>query len=833
MARATTNWPILSTYEGANLLRVAMPIGGIGAGCVSLGGRGDLRDWEVMNRPAKGFTPSHGFFALWTRTRRGVAARALEGPIDPTQYEGAFGCAVPNHHLPRMRGCRFHAAYPLAQVELADRDVPLRVRLEAFNPLIPGEVDDSGAPVAVLRYVLHNPGRETVRAAVCGNLENFIGNDGVTADAAGNVNRYREDGLRGVFLGSAGVPMTSEVGGTMALTTTATRGVSHRTDWADLSWGDSWLDWWDDFIADGALEPRPPGMKLPRASLCVRVDVPPGASVPVTFILAWHFPNRMGWAAPRPPNPTDRVGNFYATRWADAWDVARWTARELRRLEERTVAFVRALVDSDLPQPVREAALNNLSTLRSQTCFRTEDGRFYGWEGTGDHHGSCHGSCTHVWNYEHATGFLFGALARDMRETEFTRMTRDDGLMRFRVDLPLASVQWRTAAADGQMGALMRLHREWRLSGDDAWLRGLWPRARRALEFAWIPGGWDADQDGVMEGCQHNTMDVEYYGPNPQMGLWYLGALRACADMARHLDEVDFAARCLDLAQRGGRWIDANLFNGEWYEHEIRPIADPALIADGLRHDHMGARDLADPDFQLGAGCLVDQLVGQFTAHICGLGHLVDPKHLRAVNRSLIRYNFRGLHDHFNHLRTFALGDERALLMATYPRGRRTKRPFPYYNEVMTGFEYAAAIEMIYEGQAADGLRCIAAIRERYDGRRRNPFDEAECGHHYARAMASWAAIPALTGFHWDGVTGEMRFAVSKKAARWFWSNGSAWGTIEQRPRTAATLTVLHGEVALRRIVIGATAIDLGGRRLSAGQSLTLAARRPVGGARR
>jgi hypothetical protein len=414
-----------------------------------------------------------------------------------------------------------------------------------------------------------------------------------------------------------------------------------------------------------------------------------------------------------------------------------------------------------------------------------------------------------VWNYEQATAFLFGDLARSMREVEFLHATRDDGHMSFRVFLPLArAAEHGLAAADGQMGCLMKLYRDWRLCGDDAFLRRLWPRARKALEFCWVPGGWDADRDGVMEGCQHNTMDVEYYGPNPQMGTWYLGALRAAEEMARHLGEDDFAATCRDLFARGSRWMDAHLFNGEYYEHEIRPIPDPAAIAPGLRHESMGAQDLADPDLQLGAGCLVDQLVGQYTAHVCGLGYLLDPGNVRKTLDSLLHHNFReSLWSHFNHLRTFALQDEAALLMASYPKGRRPRRPFPYFNEVMTGFEYTAAVGMLQEGMTDEGLKVIGAVRARYDGRKRSPFDEAECGHHYARAMASWAAVLALTGFQYSGHDGALRFAgAPDRPCRYFWSDGSAWGTVEQRPAADGVqvrLDVLHGRLRLGRLELG------------------------------
>jgi uncharacterized protein (DUF608 family) len=316
-----------------------------------------------------------------------------------------------------------------------------------------------------------------------------------------------------------------------------------------------------------------------------------------------------------------------------------------------------------------------------------------------------------------------------------------------------------------------------------------------------------------MEGCQHNTMDVEYYGPNPQMGIWYLGALRAAEEMARYLGEDDFADECRELFGRGRAWLDEHLFNGEYYEHQIWPVADEGTIAPGLRHQDMGARDLRDPDLQLGAGCLVDQLVGQFLAEVCGLGYLVEPEHVRATLRAIMRYNFReNLYGHFNHLRTFALNDEAALLMASYPRGNRPRRPFPYYNEVMTGFEYTAAVHLLYEGQREEGLRVIEAIRARYDGERRSPFDEAECGHHYARAMASWAAVPALTGFRYSGVERTIRFAPADGPVTWFWASGDAWGTVRQEPSPAGTrleLSVLGGAIPLARIALGESAAEL------------------------
>jgi uncharacterized protein (DUF608 family) len=333
-------------------------------------------------------------------------------------------------------------------------------------------------------------------------------------------------------------------------------------------------------------------------------------------------------------------------------------------------------------------------------------------------------------------------------------------------------------------------------------LKTLWPHVKKAVEFCWIPGGWDANKDGVMEGCQHNTMDVEYYGPNPQMGIWYLGALRAAEEMARYVGDEEFAVTCRDLFDKGKAWIDANLFNGEYYEHHIQPPRSESDVAAVLQVG-MGAKDPTKPDYQLGSGCLVDQLVGQYMAHVCGLGYLVEPQHVQKTLQSILKYNYRdNLYGHFNCMRSFALGNESVLLMADYPKDRPVN-PFPYFSEVMTGFEYTAAVGMLYEGQTAEGLKCIQNIRDRYDGAKRSPFDEAECGHHYARAMASWAAVIALTGFQYSGVDKSMTFAPGQGMQ--FWSNGSAWGTCSLRETGQSRdveLSVLGGSLTLSRFTL-------------------------------
>ncbi|MBR5432401.1 MAG: hypothetical protein IK119_08510, partial [Bacteroidales bacterium] len=346
----------------------------------------------------------------------------------------------------------------------------------------------------------------------------------------------------------------------------------------------------------------------------------------------------------------------------------------------------------------------------------------------------------------------------------------------------------------------------WQLSGDDAWLQAFWPRVRKALSYAWVEKGWDGNQDGVMEGSQHNTMDVNYFGPNPQMQFWYMGALRAGEEMAKAVKDNAFAKKCHELFVKGSAWTDANLFNGEYYEHrstspetfEFIDMDDPATEI---------------PGYQLGRGCLVDQLVGQYMAHICGLGYLGDKEHISTTLRSIMKYNYvEGIGSCFNNMRSFALGDENALLMASWPHGR-LEVPFPYFGECMTGFEYCAATGMLYEGQTEDGLKCIKAIRDRYEGSKRNPFNEPECGWHYARSMASWSAVLALSGFHYSGVGKTMAF--TSDPGSYFWSNGYAFGTCEVSA-SSVELKVLKGTLELK-------ALTLSGHKKPVGTGISLA----------
>ena len=731
--------PVARHFDSSHVARVALPLGGIGCGSVSLSGRGELVDWEIMNVPNKGsnaaecWGDSRTFFAVRVEGSKGALTRMLAGALEPWEILSAEGQPAPQSGLPRFAEATFDGAFPFGVAHLSDPKMPVRVGVKGFSPFIPGDSAASSLPVAALEYVVENLTDKPLEVSVGAFVRNFVGNDGhpvgwtwktfaYSEGEKDNRTAYREGaGLRGLFLDSAGVPTNSVAWGSFALSTPDRDGrLSYRTCLDTSAWQRTILDFWDDFSDDGILDGACKGS--PHGALALAKTVPAHGKTSFCFAFTWTFPNRRAWSK-------TNVGNWYSTNYRDAWDAAEKIVPCLPELERRSRAFTDGVLASNVPDEIKEAALSNLSVLTSQTVFRVPTGELMGWEGSFDHGGSCEGSCTHVWNYENAVAELFPDLARSMREVEFRYATNPKtGAMDFRVQLPLGSKHTGRVAADGQMGCLMKVRRDWlnakREKGFDAdgWLRALWPNVKAAMAFAWTE--WDKDRDGLMEGSQHNTMDVNYFGPNPQMGFWYLGALKASAEMARAMGDESFAKECETIFAKGSVAIDRELFNGDYYEHHI-------------------AKGHEDEPYQLGPGCLVDQLVGQQLAHLTGLGYLAKCENQRKACESIWKWNWRDdFSEHFNNMRVYATGHEQGLLMASWPKGR-LKVPFPYFGEVMTGFEYVAAAEMIFEGMDAEAVKVVKAIRDRHDGLRRNPFSEPECGHNYARSMAAWNCLQA------------------------------------------------------------------------------------------
>ena len=781
-----------------NAREAAFLLGGIGTGNVSIGSRGEFRDWEIFNKPDKGNSLPYAFFALWAREEGcKPITKVLEGCLTPPFSKSHGFTSGETAGLPRFQKSEMRGEYPFVRVKLEDDLMPVSVTLEAFTPFIPLNAEDSGIPCAILKYKVRNSTANKVDFTIAGSLPNVSGFKGYTTffnlnedDFKGNMNEFiKEDGFAGLFMDSTGLDKSSLNYGNLSISTNAAN-VSVKPHWYIGSWFDNVQDMWDDFGSDGRLDIEsntgfePSNTLLRVGSIGAYDTLKAGEEKELVFLLTWYFPNRIdGWNQDccGPVCDCRKTQNYYATKFNNAWDVAKYTMKNYDRLYKGTGDFHRALFGSSLPDYVIDAAASNITVLRSTTCFRLKSGKFFGWEGCFGDKGCCEGNCTHVWNYEHTLAFLFPELERDMRITEFNVETEENGKMEFRTKKLFGESNNYHPAADGQLGCIIRLYREWKLSGDNDFLKLVWNNAKKALDFAFVY--WDSDGDFVLDSQQHNTYDIEFYGPNSLTNSMFYGALKAASEMAEAIGDTACAGKYREAFKLGSERMDKLLWDEDYYIQVI---------------DNVNKYK-----YQYGKGCLSDQLLGQLQAHVAGLGYVLPREHVKKAMESIYKNNFlTDFKDHNNAQRTYVLNDEKGLLLCTWPKGGRPKFPFVYSDEVWTGIEYQVAAHLIYEGLIEEGLTIVKAVRDRHDGVRRNPWNEVECGNHYARSMASWAVLTALSGFKYDLVKGEIEFnpVIKEEDFSCFFSCGKAWGIFSQKidkitGESNATVDVLYGSL--------------------------------------
>ncbi|SFA74031.1 Uncharacterized protein, contains GBA2_N and DUF608 domains [Cohnella sp. OV330] len=813
-------------YKGMKTREISFPLGGIGTGSIGLAGNGRLIDWEIFNRPNKRSMNGYSHFCIKAEQEgRVLDARALNGDLQ-APYVGQPRRGAPLHSgygfgpdtetmagLPHFRDTEFEGQFPFASLSFREPSFPGSVKLLAFNPLIPLNDLDSSIPAAFFEVEIDNTTPRPVTYTVCLSAAN--------PQAAGQAdNAYAErtldDGrpLRLLKLSSRRRASDDPAFGDIAIATDAAD-TCYQQYWYRGEWLDHLETFWRDFTSPGGLvnrvypEDPPPGTTRPdMASLAARVTVQPGGKARVRFVIGWHFPNVHNFWN-KEPEGTTVWKNYCDSLFADSATCASYALNHWDRLLADTVAFKDALFGSTVPEIVKEAVSANLSVLKSAATLRLTNGEFYGFEGCIEDEGSCEGSCTHVWNYAYALPFLFPQLERSMRDLDFRYNHWESGKMSFRLMLPLGrEASSFHACVDGQFGGVIKAYRDWKISGDTAWLRSNWEAIKKSIAYAWDEANedrWDPQRTGVLTGRQHHTLDMELYGPSAWLNGFYLAALKAGAEMARYLGEPETAEQYEALFRAGKAWTDTHLFNGEYYVQRVdlddRGTLEP--YGDGAVDRYWNA-ERGEIKYQIGDGCAIDQVLAQWHANLCGLGEIFDPAQTASALRALYRHNFKpSLRDEANTWRLFALNDEAGLLICTWPDGaRKPYIPVPYASETMTGMEYQVAAHMIQTGMADEGLAIVQAIRDRYDGEKRNPWSEIECGSNYARSMASYSLLNAFGGFEFDLVQGLIGFhPVRSEDGRFrtFWSLGSGWGTFELT-ENHAELKLLGGQLALRTL---------------------------------
>ncbi len=817
--------PYLGKYEGAYLNMVSFPVGGIGAGMFCIEGTGAISGMSVHHIPDL-FNEPNMFAAIHIKGKEN-GSKVLEGPVPDRKIYGAKdlgGGAFTTWGLPRFENVTFNSRFPFADIELADRDISLGVEMKVWTPFIPSDEDNSGLPVGGFEYTFKNTTSEDIEAIFSYHSENFMRKH-VEAPA----------GIRSIkngFVLEQKAPEGEEhhYGEFAIFTNDDHTQVNHY--WFRTGWWDPLTIAWKNISEGTIVSNNPVDGDVPGASLFVPFKVKPGESKTIRLHMVWYVPKSNINAGQDAENNSDKgVKNpftygdnsipkyyepWYGKRFKSLDEVASYWLNNYDDLRDKTERFTHAFYSSTLPPEVLEAVSANMSILLTPTVLRQHDGRMWCWEGCGDKEGSCHGSCTHVWNYAQAVPHLFPALERSLRETEFFVNQNLEGYQMFRATLPIRPVKHDFyAAADGQLGGMTKIYRDWRISGDTEWLRTMFPQVKQSLDYCIAT--WDPHKVGALEEPHHNTYDIEFWGANGMCTSFYASALQSIVLMGKALNEN--VAEYETLLAKSKDYMENKLYNGEYFVQNVRweglHASNPVEIA----KEELGKNETPElqeliikegPRYQYGKGCLADGVIGGWMSLTAGMKGPVDDEKIKSHLNAVHKYNLkRNLSDHINPQRgTYAIGQEGGLLMCTWPKGGRPILPFGFSDEIWTGVEYQVAAHLIFMGEVEKGLEIVRICRDRYNGKVRNPYNEIECGGFYARALSSYSLLQALTGVRYDAVDRTL-YIDSRIGDNFttFLSTNKGFGTVGLK-NGKPVITVYYGNIDIQKCIVSGVEAD-------------------------
>lgn len=820
-------------------MAVALPMGPIGGGCVSLAGDGGLRQWQIVNQVEHTAQVPDSFFAV--RTDSASAGTKAAVLMSPANYDQSGFTPAPMisdadvpassvallDALPSVSELSITAQFPTAVVDYVSQEYgPIALSMECLSPFIPLDSKNSNLPVVFFVFTATNPSAtEPVTVSLLMSQQNCAGWDGHSSinnevenpGYGGNVNSvFALDGLVALDMNNPSLDAANPTNGHVAAAVLPNASDTVTT----LVQFDSAAALWSAFATpaapglpgQGRSGPSPAGRTW-NGALCDTFTLAPGASQTVTFALGWHYPNRVvNWGQPglnvADPRLGDiLVGNQYANVWPTMSAVLDYARTNAPMLLGNTRLYRDTFYNSTLPWQLLDSCAPRAVVLRSPTCMWNADGNFYAFEGCGGGSGCCPLNCTHVWNYEMSLSRLFPDLELTMRTTDLQEQIAPNAIIPSRTIIPLEiRRQWTwwpnytdidpastAICVDGEMGAVLKLYREVLFGASGDTLAANYPQARKVLN-RWM-SALDSG-DGVVRGPQPNTYDCSIYGVNTFISGLYLCGLRAGAAMATLAGDSASAAAFSARFALGSANLDKYCFtNGKWYTQVVDP---------------------ANPVNELTDGCFVDQLLGQWWAHLLGLGYLLPAAHVQSSVSEVFTTNHRvGFDPAAQSPRRFFDERDSGLYIGTWPNGDAPKSALLYTSEgAWSGLEYAMAGLALQEGLTDVWTTMLSDTRARQDGTRRSPWNEIECGDHYSRQMSGGVLVEIAAGQLWNAPAQTLSFApiVNPTNFSSFCQTNTGWGSYAQTGTDAtlktgtASLTTAFGSIGFKTLQLASQA---------------------------
>lgn len=771
-------------FSGNQLKYIGLPIGGMNTGQVYLGGDGQLWYWDIFNiqRIEPGGPGDKFYINPMTQDKKfdqGFAVRIkklLPSTITPI---------VKPLNSKGFSNITFRGEYPFGKITYKDPDFPVSVKLNAYSPFIPTDHESSDFPAVVMEYTLTNNSESDVSVELFGWLQNMANYKSSAITQGKHQNSIQKYGSSlQLFLDSDVTSESKDLPdyGNMSLTL-----LNGDNAWASPNTpSDIDYNLTEVKSSESGRAELPLGNTL-TGVIGKEVQLKSGESKTLTFILSWYFPNvHRKESGFHDLKNRENLRHYYSKKFSSSADVAKTIAADPKKYLATTKMWNKTWYDSSLPDWFLDRTFINTSTLATTSCYRLDDltddpdneDRFYTMEGV--YLGN--GTCTHVFHYEQALGRVFPGLARQLRtQIDYGLSFTKEGIIKYRAELSdIGDHDGRGYAVDGHAGTILRAYREHTTAPNSDYLKTYWPKIKKSLEYMIAH---DAEKsvkaDGILEGIQYNTLDKMWYGKNAWISSMYNAALQAGAAMAKELGDKKFANKCEAISEMGKSNMTGQLFDGEYFIN----IPDP--------------KNTENPNTNI--GCHIDQVLGQAWAMQVGLPRVLPKKETISALKSIYKYNFQKDVGKYldtatiKNVRFYALPGEAGTIMCTFPKGGASKAKgtkasewdnlvVGYFSESMTGFTYQAAAHMIAEGLVEEGMTLIKAIHDRYAPIKRNPYNEIEYGNHYTRAMSSYGAFIAASGFTLNEPNGKIGFApkITPEAFKSAFITGNSWGTFTQ-----------------------------------------------------
>lgn len=802
----------MKKYTERNLELVSFPLGGIGAGMMCIEGNGSFGSVSVRNKPNLNLEPN--IFSAITVLGEKNISRVVEAPVAKYKIftkgkDSGNGLYGKNYGLPRFPKGEFSSRFPFASVKLTDEILPIVAEIKGWSPFIPNDENRSGLPFVGVEYTFSNITNEDIKVVYYFNASNFMKiNDNSRVRPVKNGFILEQDGAKEAEYNKG------------AFSATIDEEAFVDTAWFRGGWFDTMTMLWND-ITKGNYKNKEhsdcdKGQSM-GGTIAVPFTLKANDSKTIKLRFSWFVPDsnlRYGDDGEKTCSGSNcccsekneqlpKYKPWYTTVISSIDHGNKMWSENYDSMYKDTKQFTDCFYNSVLPDEILDAVSANLSILKSPTILRQTDGRIWAWEGCCDCDGCCEGTCTHVWNYAQALCNLFPKLERGLRQTEFYDSQNElTGHQNFRASLPIRkSAHDSHAASDGQLGGIIKVYRDWRISGDNLWLKGIWEKVKQSLDYC--ISKWDIDKEGILKQPHHNTYDIEFWGPDGMCTSFYLGALKAAFEMGKAMGKE--CTEYIEIYGRGKKYLEERLFNGEYfYQQVMRDRLSVKLEYSDANNETKELLRKEGPKYQYGTGCLSDGILGVWLSEISGLCDILDNKKVKNNLISIYKYNFKtDLSEHANPQRPgYAINKEAGLLLCTWPKGGKPSLPFVYSDEVWTGIEYQVASHLLSKGYTKEGLNIVRGCRNRYDGIIRNPYNEYECGHWYARAMASYALLQTYTGVRFDNVTKTL-YAKTNNSSNYktFLSTATGYGNVEMI-NGKVKVTVTSGNIEINDIVV-------------------------------